>query len=83
MERCEVCAGSQLRKPFSGALPRESTPFRRIHEDIWEAPVPSITGEESAVILVEDASSRPWVIPLKRKSNAEHSFDAWIEQVQN
>ena len=73
---CIPCVyGKHHRSPFPDkASHRSTTPFERIHSDLHEVPVLTLSGFRYWVTFIDDASRCSWVYVLKKKSDTLASF---------
>ena len=68
---CHACQlGKHTRLPFSDSQHISYFPFQLIHCDIWTSPVPSVSGLQYYLVILDDYSHFAWTFPLRAKSDA-------------
>jgi transposase InsO family protein len=75
---CVPCVhGKHHKAPFPRqASHRSETPFERIHSDLHEVPVLTLSGFRYWITFIDDCTRYGWVYVLKKKSDA---FDAFTQ----
>ncbi|WVZ70680.1 hypothetical protein U9M48_019323 [Paspalum notatum var. saurae] len=91
---CHACQlGRHCRLPFSISSSRATRPFDLIHCDLWTSPVPSVSGFNYYLVVLDDCTHYLWTFPLKLKSDtfstlsnslsfAQTQFHASIKSIQ-
>ena len=68
---CHACQlGKHTRLPFSDSQHISYFPFQLIHCDIWTSPVPSVSGLQYYLVILDDYSHFVWTFPLRATSDA-------------
>ncbi|KAI3746199.1 hypothetical protein L6452_08623 [Arctium lappa] len=84
--RSLVCNSCQLSKhkrlPFSDSNSTTVLPFDSVHCDLWTSPVPSKTGYEYYMVLLDDFTQYTWVFPMKFKSETFSKISQFHKYIQ-
>jgi hypothetical protein len=82
---CSICPLAKLtRKPFPLSTTRSESCFDLIHIDIWGGyHVPSYSGAQYFLTIVDDHSRSTWVYLMKHKSEARILLIHFIYLVEN
>ncbi|KAK1699519.1 hypothetical protein QYE76_016216 [Lolium multiflorum] len=76
---CAACRlGKHVRLPFSSSSTVASFPFQLIHSDVWTLPVPSNSGYNYYLVILDDYSHFVWTFPLRRKSDVATTLTAFF-----
>jgi histone deacetylase 1/2 len=79
---CHACRlGKHVRLPFSESNNISSFPFQLLHCDLWTSPIPSNSGFQFYLVILDDYSHFAWTFPLRHKSDVVPtiiSFHAFV-----
>ena len=65
---CHACRlGKHERLPFSDSVSCTYFPFQLLHLDVWTSPVPSVSGYQFYLVVLDDYTHYVWTFPLKHK----------------
>jgi hypothetical protein len=63
---CNSCRlGKHTRLPFSSSNTVTSAPFQLLHYNVWTSPVPSVSGFQFYLAILDDYTHFVWVYPLR------------------
>jgi transposase InsO family protein len=84
-EFCEACAGAKARKihlpPKTHASAKR--PLQIVHSDVGgPVNVQSHRGYKYWITFIDEYTRHPWVYFLKKKSEAESTYDTWRKDIQ-
>ncbi|UZJ55598.1 hypothetical protein CBS101457_004918 [Exobasidium rhododendri] len=72
---CTDClAGKAHKMPFPSSCSRASAPLELVHCDLLSFGVPSVSGSNYLLTIIDDYSRKLFVYPIARKSNTHCSF---------
>jgi hypothetical protein len=67
---CHACQlGRHIRLPFPTSLSRAVRAFDLIHCDLWTYPVPSVSGYNYYLVILDDCTHYSWTFSLRHKSD--------------
>ena len=79
MPECDVCLRGKMRqRNYPRSDSRASEPLELVHSDVCCVKPPGLNRELYFIVFVDDFSKYVRLFPLKKKSDAATSFDAYV-----
>ncbi|XP_020090489.1 uncharacterized protein LOC109711719 isoform X2 [Ananas comosus] len=81
---CNACnMGKHVKLSFHDSESQSAFPFHIVHSDVWQSPVPSVSGYKYYVIFIDDYSRFSWLYLLKFKHEVFDKFFEFKKMVEN
>lgn len=79
-EACQL--GRQPRLPFSTSSSSTTAPFQLIHCGLWTSPIPSFSGFNYYLVILDDYSYYSWTFPLRNKSDTASTLQRFFSFIR-